>query len=92
MRGIKTLRFLGWLGVIIFLLISLGASFPPEEYRLGEPGDDPASLPRTVSSAAIIARVAAGLAITSLIVWLYRRLRIAADEQDRLADLEDRFR
>ena len=90
--GLKSLRSLGWLGVIIFLLLSLGMSFPPEEYRLGEPGDDPDSLPRTVSTTVIVARMAAGLAITISVAWLYRRLGFATDELDRMADLEDRFR
>lgn len=90
--GLKSLRFLGWVGLTIFLLLSLGMSFPPEEYRLGEPGDDPDSLPRTVSTVVIVARMATGFAITVLVAWLYRRLAFAAEELDRLADLEDRFR
>jgi len=90
--GLKSLRFLGWLGVLVFLLLSLDMPFPPEEYRLGEVGDDPKSLPRTVSTAVIVTRMAADLAITILVAWLYRQLGIAADKQDRLADLENRFR
>lgn len=89
---IKVLRLLGWLGVMILLLICTGTSFPPEEYRLGDPGDDPESLPRVVSSVTVIIKLATGLAMTCLIAWLYRRLGGAADELDRLRDLEDRFR
>jgi hypothetical protein len=74
-RDIRALRFAGWLGIFLFLLVALMASFPSEDYLLGGPDTDPAELPRTVSSANTFVRVAVGLAITALLFWRYRRLQ-----------------
>lgn len=78
-RDIRALKFAGWLGIALFLLVSLMASFPSEDYLLGGPDTDPAELPRTVSSANTLVRVAVGLVITALLFWRYRRLQTSTE-------------
>jgi hypothetical protein len=74
-RDVKALRYVGWLGIALVLVVLVAASFPTEDYVLGGPDDNPADLPRTVSHLNSLARVSIGLSITVLLFWLYRRLR-----------------
>jgi hypothetical protein len=78
-RDIRLLRIAGWVGIALFLLVSLAASFPTEDYLLGGPNDNPADLPRTVSNANSLARVTVGLAITALLFWRYKRLQTSTE-------------
>lgn len=78
-RDIRVLRPTGWIGVALFLLVSIAASFPTEDYLLGGPDDNPADLPRSVSNANSLVRVTVGLILTALLFWRYRRLRTSTD-------------
>jgi hypothetical protein len=63
----RALRPAGYIGIALFLLISLAASFPTEDYLLGGPNDNPADLPRTVSNVNSLVKVTVGLLITALL-------------------------
>ena len=78
-REIRALIFAGWVGITLFLLASLMASFPTEDYLLGGPEADPAEIPRTISSTNTLMRVAVELTLTALISWRSRRLQTSSD-------------
>jgi hypothetical protein len=82
LSGLTLFRFTGWIGIVLFLLVSLLSAFPTEDYVLGGVADDPGSLPRDVSNAAISARLAVGSAISILLAWLYRRLKLNSKTKD----------
>lgn len=77
-RNIRVLRPIGWIGILLFLLVSVVASFPSEDYLLGGPNDNPADLPRAVSDINSWIRVIVGLLITALLFWRYRRLQASS--------------
>lgn len=72
---INILRIVGWLGILLFLIVSLAVSFPSEDYVLGGPHAGPESGPRDVSTIGVFLRVFAGVSITSLLSLCYRRTK-----------------
>lgn len=77
--NIKSLRIVGWIGIGIFLAVSVMASFPSEDYLLGGPSDGHIGIPRIVSNANTLSRMTIGLVITALLFWRYRRLQVSRD-------------
>jgi len=78
---VRPLRFAGWVGIMIFLLISLLASFPSEDYLFGGPDSGHLGMPRTVGNANTLVRVIIGMVITLLLFQLYRRLQTSPDRE-----------
>lgn len=76
---IKLLRAIGWIGLAVFLLVSLMVSFPSEDYILGGPESNRANFPRDVSTMQISLRLATGVVITILLTWFYHGIGHGGD-------------
>lgn len=72
-KKIPVLRLVGWLGIAMFALISVGISFPTEDYRLGGPDGDLAQVPRETPASLIAAKLAAAALITMTLSWFHRK-------------------
>jgi len=77
--GIRLLRFVGWLGILMFFFAALRIAIPDEDYFSGGPDGPQLSAPRVVSDTYMFARMGVAVLITLLLVWFYRKSWVKAD-------------
>lgn len=78
----KFLRLAGWIGICCLVLTVLLA-FPTEDYVLGGPGYPPTDVPRLVSVADVLWRLAVILGLSVLIIGYFWKLGKTSSRNDR---------
>ena len=70
----RYLRAFGWIGILVFIIVAIHVVMPGEDYIFGGPKGPPITAPRIVSGADILVRFAIWAALSSSLVWSFRRL------------------
>jgi hypothetical protein len=74
LREIKALMLVGWIGIFVFSIICIGASFPSEDYVLGRDSTNLMSGFRVVDRSTVAVKLVTGITISVLLACLYHRL------------------
>jgi hypothetical protein len=75
----RLIRFVGWIGIVMFFVVSVALSFPSEDYVLGHSPIGSGTGPREVSAVTVSIKLLMGFAITMALILTYRRARPVSD-------------